>query len=250
MLFHENLRDIWWHLICTSYLFSMSITVIRCWRTPLFQLFLEESWRNKHHLYNENLFRLFSGEQMLSSIKSKRCCTVRIYRANREHGFFNKKRPVVGMWYVIISNYCSIIYSLFFIIYGMSPHIHTHTFGELTEKPWSAGPGFMLLADPKTNQKPTIERTFFQVRNAMRPKDFGLDAMPKAITLSNFFSFLEVPTNANVVNSPAFVGFLFGGFSSSPTFGWVSKWSWRTPTFAGVFFLKVSGKFGEIQYGG
>jgi len=83
----------------------------------------------------------------------------------------------------------------------------------------------MLLADPKTNQKPTIERTFFQVRNAMRPKDFGLDAMPKAITLSNFFSFLEVPTNANVVNSPAFVGFLFGGFSSSPTFGWVSKWS-------------------------
>ena len=124
MLFHAIRRDIWWHLICTFYLFSMSINVVRCWRTRLFQLFLEESWRNKHHLYNENLFRLFSGEQMLSSIKSKRCCTVRLYRANHEHRFFNKKRPVVGMWYVIISTVQS--YINFFLIYGMSPHIYTH----------------------------------------------------------------------------------------------------------------------------
>ena len=243
MLFHANLRDIWWHLICTFYLFS------RCWRTRLFQLFLEESWRNKHHLYNENLFRLFSGEQMLSSIKSKRCCTVRLYCANHEHGFFNKKRPVVGMWYVFISTVQSYIH-FFLNLRHITPHIYTHI-RRINRKPLGCRSRFHVACRSKikTNQKPTIERTFFQVRKTMRPKDFGLDAMPKAITLSNFFSFLEVPTNANVVNSLAFVGFLFGGFFSSPTFGWVSKWSWRTPTFAGLFFLKVSGKFGEIQYG-
>lgn len=84
----------------------------------------------------------------------------------------------------------------------------------------------------------------------MRPKDFGLDAMPKAITLSNFFSFLEVPTNANVVNSPAFVGFLFGGFFLLPNVWMGFEVELKDPNICRCnVFSKVSGKFGEIQYG-
>ena len=52
------------------------------------------------------------------------------------------------------------------------------------------------------------------------PKDFGLDAMPKVITLSNFFSFLEVTTPR----------FCWGSWRPNVWMGFgETKWRWKGP---------------------
>ena len=87
------------------------------------------SWRNKHHLYNGNLSFLFSDEQMLSFLKIGKMlyCKNILKGANHEHGFFNKKRPLVGMWYVIISIVQSYIHTMLFI-YSVYIYIDIHTY--------------------------------------------------------------------------------------------------------------------------
>ena len=139
------------------------------------------SWRNKHHLYNGNLSFLFSDEQMLSFLKIGKMlyCKNILKGANHEHGFFNKKRPLVGMWYVIISIVQSYIHTMLFI-YSVYIYIYwyTHILREIKRHKEKRGVYlFMLFAHPskpsKNNHPTFCYGTFTPPKTNIAPKNGG-----------------------------------------------------------------------------
>ena len=183
------------HLICTFRVCSMSINVLHFWRTHFFHLFLEEI-----SITCTTRICLACSPMNKGWVPSKSEKLLYLKGANHEHGFFNKKRALVGMWYIIISIVQSYIHTMF--IYCVYILIYYTYCVKLERHRESRCLCFMLFAHPKSSKNHPTNLHPVPLRKVCvsfppclaTPKDFGLDAMPKVITLSNFFSFLEVTT--------------------------------------------------------
>lgn len=123
----------------------------------------------------------------------------------------------------------------FFNLRYVTPHIHTHI-RKINRKTLKCRSRFHVACRSKDQPKANHWKNIFSGEKRHATQGFWFGCYAKGHHIVQLLLFPGGANERQRRKLPCVCWvFVWWAFFSSPTFGWVSKWSWRTPTFAGVF---------------